>query len=287
MNRRQFLLVLSGTCGSSGLVLGSTLAAISNDSRYVVFPDINVLSTRVGTCAELEELKEEISDALATAKVDWETVGERYSARIKSRLSKVRTTLKRAEETASEKEKELYISTTAFSVGLILTGIGVAFSSPLVIGLALGAQILIPPTTMVVQVLWNSNVDGSQVAIGVVQDRAFMVSRAFGDSAKSSAGRILTRSLTAVQFGMFGWQLWHSNSTRKEALENARLARKEIQTLERMVARYGENRARWSNLYIKNLEYSLFSLSSYINETKQFNCLLRPSGNEPALVIRP
>ena len=252
-----------------------------------MFPDTNALSRRVGTCAELKGLKEEIVDALATAKVDWETVGERYSVLVKSRLSQVRTILKRAEETASEKEKELYISTTAFSVGLILTGIGVAFSSPLVIGLALGAQILIPPTTMVVQVLWNSNLNKSQVAMGVVQDRAFMVSRAFGDSAKSSAGRILTRTLTAVQFGMFGWQLWHSSSTRKEALENARLARKEIQTLERMVARYGENRARWSNLYIKNLEYSLFSLSSYINDTKQFNCLLRPSGNEPALVIRP
>ena len=277
MKRRTVLIQLSCLAASSLLPLNSRRGALAQplpNAPYAVFPNFDQLDLPVGDCNELELRLVLVEKELKYAKTNWKEVGDRYRRRVNSRLVELRRILSKAETRASKTQRKKYIEATAFGVGILLAGVGFVFSSPIVIGLAVGAQVLLGPTTLVMHAVWNTTSNGPWMAITVFQDRSFMIGKAIGEAARSSAGRVFAHSISAVQFGLMAWQMSRLVSDHKEAILVAERARAEIKSVERIVERFRDNKAQWSNLYIKNLEFLSISLKSYIDDTRDYNCII-------------
>ena len=284
MKRREFL-VHSGVIAVSawGLRL-NPIRAENTRMPYYMLPSTTQLAVPVGDCAVLEKRIQRVELALIHAKKKWGSAGEEYRLRVIRRLVEVRSTLARAERVANDAETRLYIESTVLAIGLLLVGIGIAFTSPLVVGLAVGAQVLLGPVSLAVHSIIRTSNNQPLMAAAILKDRVVLVGSAFGESAGASTSRVFTRSLTAANLGLTAWQIGSIEASRREAVDKARQSRREIAEVEALIAQFGTSAVRWGDLLIKNLEFVLQSLKSYVVDTRDFNCILSSKNEFPQIV---
>ena len=284
MKRRAFVVQSVGACvGAFGWRLRAALAADPNIPYYIL-PSTSHLSVRVGNCDALKAEIQRIRLTLEYERKNWAEAGEAYRRRVTTRLTEVNSALAKSQKTEKETERRLYIATTAFAVGWLVAGIGVAFASPIVVGLAVGAQILIAPVSLAVHSIMRTNDDQPAMAASILRDRVFLVGAASGESVRATTSRVFVRLLPAVQLSMSAWDLYSIRAKHKDAERLAKRARQEITEIESLISRLRTSNVRWGDFRIKSLEFTLRSLEAYVKETEQFNCLLAPRENLPSIV---
>ena len=272
MLRRQFLYF------SGYLIINATVTPLLADSDHKPsFPfmfgrGIHALRLPIADCTTLEAELRAIESIRKELRSNWTGVAGEYKQRAQTKIAYLRGVLNQANETASRAQRRKYIHATLIAAGLAIAGFGILIGSPIAIGAALGAQVLLGPTEILMQTVFDAFTDEISLATVVVDDRAFLIGGVAGKRAAQPIARVLGRSMVAVQLALDAWQLSQTVQEQIRATEQARMAREALTQVENAVQEIDANPRFWAALYLRHLTHTATALEHYIERTRETNC---------------
>ena len=287
MRRRQFIHYSGYLIVNTAMMPLVASARGTTVATYAVGPSIQVLPLEVADCDVLDEQLRTIERSKALLKENWTDSARKYRRRVQMEFARLQNVLEKENRTESTAERSKYIQATVVATGLLIAGIGVAVGGPIAIGTALGFQVLLGPTKLVLQAAFNTSTDEISLAKIIVEDRAFLIGGLAAGNSSRPIGRILGRSMTAVQLALDGWQLSHAVHEHREAVERARAAREDLKQIEKVLIMIDEQPRAWASMYLQHLTHTELALRDYIAETRETNCQVPAVRNMETLIRRP
>jgi len=278
INRRKIVTAsMAGLLFSYSFIKIFSIASPRSDtsSLYRVYPLLNTIPHPLAGCSDIEARLVDLKARLHSVIKDRSAAGAELKKLVNEKQGQWNKALLESSISATNEEKILYINGTIYAVGLLFTAIAIPLASPIAIGAAMGAQILLGPINLIVHAIVKTGTDDALI-FGYTQDRTLAISGLIGEVASSTAGKIIGRSVTALQIGLDTLNLIDSKNKISEAKAKAERARQEIAALNGLIASLGQGGSdiKWANLHKNLLEGAIAGLEKYIKATRDSNCLI-------------
>lgn len=287
MLRRQFIHY------SGYLVVNTAMAPLVASARgttmapYAMGPSTQFLPLAVADCDVLEKQLRTIERSKALLKENWTNSARQYRKRVQIEFKNLQKVLGKENRTESIAQRSKYIQATVVATGLMIAGIGIAVGGPIAIGTALGLQVLLGPTKLLLQAAFNTSTDEISLAKIIVEDRAFLIGGLAGSNSTRPIGRILGRSMTAIQLALDAWQLSDAAREHREAIERAKAAREDLKQVEQSLVMIDAQPRAWASMYLQHLTHTELALRDYIAKTRETNCQVSTVRKIENLIRRP
>ena len=254
---------------------------------YVVGPGTQPLPLAVANCDILQEQLRTIEHSKAQLKEDWTDVARKYRKRVQTEFARLQRILEAANRRETVAQRSKYIQATVIATGLMVAGIGVAIGTPIAIGTALGVQVLLGPTKLFLQAAFNTSTHEMLLAKIIVEDRAFLIGGLSGHSSSRPIGRILSRSMTALQLALDAWQLSYAMRDHRDAIGRAKTARDDLKKVKQALQAINERPRAWASMYLQHLTHTELALQEYIAKTRETNCRVSAVSKIETLLQQP
>lgn|GEM_PF-4032637 len=253
---------------------------IAPANLITVYPLVSRISHPIITCSALEKELIRLKERLEKVKSDRSLAGRELKALVLEHRKQWSKVLSDSVSTATQEQKRLFINGTVSAAGLVLIAIAIPLTSPVAIGAAMGAQLLLGPAALVAHSI-SSKGGEVEMIFGYTGDRTLGISGLTGEVSNSTAGKIIGRSVTILQVCLDVWSLIDSGRSYAEAMEKAEKARLEIKNLNDLVDELQDKNIRWANLHKNILEGLISGLEKYTSIARGSDCIIIPPIKNP------
>lgn len=275
--RREFLLI---SASSPWLQIQFAQAAPVTVTPIVLGPTLlgvqipNNLATCTELRTEIQYLDLRVRRLVAR---DYSEVDE-LRTRIAAQQAALNRALVDAQNAAKNADTALLINRVSSGFALTLLGIGIFASSPLVLGLAVGIQLLSMPAFLTWNAIALRNSSSASLLVGYTRDKTIYLGELVGENAGTSAGRIIGKTLSGIGLLIQAVELRNAANNAAEAQARPKEALLELESVQRMLSRFNTSNAVLGAFLRHELEGMRDSLQKYVDATSINNCLLlRPS----------
>lgn len=254
------------------------LIPIVQDGEFaVIFPLLPQMPmSRLVGCAELEQYLAVLKSSLMNIHSNSDIVASDLLSRVNSHVALIEQKTSLAKSSLNFANINDTIAQVNLGISSVFLILGIVLTGPIAVG-TLAAGGVISTSAISYWQLYAQNKAGQvdlAFAVAYERDRLLLLGALSADNAGSSAGIVISRTLSAVGFLLSAIDLVTSNKELDKAQQELKTAISDLELISSTFKKYGNDRARWLNAYQNALEGGINQLTSYITATKSTNCII-------------
>lgn len=236
----------------------------------------------IATCNDLTETAAYFDKELSLLQTNFLTVGSEVKKRVNSRRKEMKDALDASIAFAADSKIDQAFASLNLALGVVFVTLGCVLTAPVAIGVATGTSIISATATFGWQALYKKSSDTPSFVLSYTKDQTFMFAGLIGDTAGSTAGKLISNCISALTLIMSGYEIFSATKNESKAKAAIQEMTSSLKNIDIEIAKIGDNNAAWANYYKNHLKAAKQALTEYTNLTKNDNCqLLGPILRKP------
>lgn len=256
------------------------IAAPAEQLPYEILIRTNVqVPFAVASCGALENEIAALKALAARINASPRTFGQEYMDRALTRRKQLKEAIEEARRIEQNAKLDRLFGVIGLAAAAVLLGLAIAFTSPIAVATIAAMQIVAAPVLLGMQLYFKHESKAPSLVVAYAQDRAMSLGEIAGESAGSTGGRLIAKSLQALSLAASAWTLMEAAQSEARARVELTMARNAFEAVDQLIHKMGNNATHWGGVMRNATEGAAERLQEFVNATRHLNCVVTvPTG---------